>query len=75
MKQNIFSFVEYIFLAPDHGFCCWITGGGVQNVSANILIFIAIGPNIVTQCSKSLAWNTTLTKWIIKHGATNPGND
>ena len=38
-NKNIFSFVEYNFFAPDEGFCCWIAGGGAQNVWTNILIF------------------------------------
>ena len=30
-KEKLFTFVEYIFFAPDEGSYCWIAIGGVQN--------------------------------------------
>ena len=38
-KKNIFSFVEYIFFAPDEGVYGGIADEGAQNVLTNIMIF------------------------------------
>ena len=72
--KTFLVFIDSIFFAPDEGFC-WIACGRVQNLWTNILMFKFIVLSLVTQCYKSMGWDETFTKWMIKHGVTNPVND